>query len=121
MARPATVEEYLASFEGPAFERLEELRSLVRREIPQATEELKWGTPAYSTRTILVVIAAYKHHANIVFTPSTREVFADRLEEFETGKGSVKLPYDRPVPTELLTEMIRYRLQECEEQGVNWM
>lgn len=121
MARPSTVEEYLAGFEGPARERLEELRDLARREVPQATEELKWGTPAYSTRTILFVIAAYRHHANIVFTPSTREAFADRLGDYETGKGSVKLPYDRPVPGELLAEMIRYRVDECEEQGVTWM
>lgn len=121
MGRAGTVEEYVGSFAGAAGEMLRGLRELAQREAPQAREELKWGTPAYSTRTILFVIAGYTEHANIVFTPSTREAFADRLRELETGKGSVKLPYDRPVPWELLAEMIRYRLHECEEQGVNWM
>lgn len=121
MARPTTVEEYLAGFEGPARRRLEGLRELARREVPQAREELKWGTPAYSTRTILFGFAGYKHHASIAFTPSTKEAFDDRLGEYETGKGTVKLPYDRDIPADVLAEMIRFRVHECEQEGVNWM
>lgn len=115
------VDQYLASFEGEARETLTALRALARRAAPQATEALKWGTPAYSTRTILFVLAGYSKHANVTFTPSTREAFDPELVAFETGKGSVKIPYGREIPVDLLQRMIAYRREECEVRGVNWM
>ncbi|GGC29736.1 hypothetical protein GCM10010974_10400 [Brevibacterium sediminis] len=67
------------------------------------------------------MFAGYKKHANVVSTPSTKDVFADRLQDFDTGKGSIKLPYDGEIPTELLTEMIAHRIREFEVDGVKWM
>ena len=67
------------------------------------------------------MFAGYKKHANVVFTPSTKKAFADRLLDFDTGKGSIKLPYDDEIPTELLTEMIAHRIREFEVDGVKWM
>ncbi|MFD6492457.1 hypothetical protein [Streptomyces sp. NPDC060188] len=50
-----------------------------------------------------------------------REAFDAELDGFETGKGTVKLPHDTPVPTDLLHRMIAYRIREHEEAGVLWM
>jgi uncharacterized protein YdhG (YjbR/CyaY superfamily) len=71
--------------------------------------------------TILFIFGGYKKHANFVFTPSTREAFADELAGFKTGKGSVQLPYDAPVPAELLGRMIAHRIREFSDEGVRWM
>jgi uncharacterized protein YdhG (YjbR/CyaY superfamily) len=79
------------------------------------------AAPPYAFGSILFVFAGYKRHANFVFTPSTKEAFADRLQDFDTGKGSIKLPYDDEIPTELLTEMIAHRIREFEVDGVKWM
>jgi uncharacterized protein YdhG (YjbR/CyaY superfamily) len=73
MAKPLTVDEYIGSFSGPAQARLRELRELSRAAAPETTEELKWGHPAYSLETILFVFSGHQNHANLVFTPSTRE------------------------------------------------
>ncbi|WP_114854872.1 iron chaperone [Brachybacterium sp. YJGR34] len=123
MTKPTTVEEYIAEHEEPAGEVLRELRALSREVVPAAAEELKWGSPAivHPRGTILLVYSAHRRHANITFTPSTREAFAAELTTFETGKGSVKLFYDRPVPRELLRRMIAHRLEEFERRGVLWM
>ena len=96
-SRPATIDEYLAALEDPARTRLAELRNLVREELPEATEAIKWGSPAFvhSRGTILLVISAHKAHANFTVTPSAKEAFAAELEGLETGKGSVKLPTTR--------------------------
>ncbi|HHX48253.1 MAG TPA: DUF1801 domain-containing protein [Brevibacterium sp.] len=121
-SKPTTVDEYIALFDDErhrAF--LTRLRELSRAAAPQAEESLKWGSPAYAFGSILFVFAGYKRHANFVFTPSTKEAFADRLQDFDTGKGSIKLPYDDEVPTELLTEMIAHRIREFEVDGVKWM
>lgn len=122
MAKPTTVDEYHAALSGTPAELLGELRGLARTTAPATTEVLKWGHPAavHSEGTILFVYSAHKSHANIVFTPSTLEAFADELSGFETGKGRVKLVYGEPIPTALLKRMIQYRIDEFEQNGVNW-
>ena len=121
-SKPASVDEYIASFDDEQHrDFLTRLRELSRAAAPQAEESLRWGSPAYALDSILFVFAGYKKHANVVFTPSTKEAFADRLQDFDTGKGSIKLPYDDEIPTELLTEMIAHRIREFEVDGVKWM
>lgn len=122
-AKPTTVAEYLALREGPALELLTELRAISREAVPEATETLKWGSPAYvhPRGTILFMVSGHTKHANFTLTPSTREAFTEELAAFETGKGSVKLPYGQPVPAALLRRLIAHRVREFEEDGVNWM
>lgn len=122
LSRPGNVDEYIASFadvERQDF--LRRLRDLSRANAPAAGEGLKWGSPSYFLDTILFAFAGYTEHANFVFTPSTKAAFADRLTDFDTGKGSVKLFYDREIPVDLLAEMIAYRIREFEVDGVTWM
>ena len=121
MSRPVTVDEYIESFPDLARERLGELRGLSRSLVPEATETLKWGAPAYAVEPILFTFVGYPKHANFVFTPSTREAFDRELSGFRTGKGSVQLPYADPVPTELLGKMIEHRVREFEVDGIRWM
>lgn len=121
-SRPGDVDEYIASFDDAHKQDfLCKLRDLSRAAAPTADEGIKWGSPAYIQGTILFVFAGYAKHANFVFTPSTKETFADRLSDFETGKGSVKLYYDSEIPVDLLSEMIAYRIREFEVDGVKWM
>lgn len=120
MAKPQTVDEYIDGFPAPVQSRLRELRALSRTTAPLATEGLKWGNPAYSSGTILFAFAAYRTHSNVAFTPTTVEAFADELAAFTTGKGTVQLPHDEPVPTDLLARMIAHRLDEFENHHVLW-
>ena len=121
--KPTTVDEYIAALEEPAAGLIRELRALGRETVPAASEALKWGSPAliHPSGMILTIASAHKHHANVTFTPSTREAFDAELAGFETGKGSVKLPYDQPVPAALLRRMLEHRLREYEQDGVTWM
>jgi uncharacterized protein YdhG (YjbR/CyaY superfamily) len=116
-----SVDEYIDSFPVAVQPRLRELRRISRAGAPHATEGLKWGSPAYSLGTILFVFSGHQKHANFVFTPSTLAAFSGRLSGYKTGKGSVQLPYDAPVPTDVLTTMIAYRIREYEKDGVKWM
>lgn len=122
-AKPTTVDEYHAALEGPAAELMQRLRELIREELPQSTEALRWSAPAtlHPSGMILLICSAHRAHANVTFTPSTREAFAEELTELETGKGSVKLRYGQPVPAGLLRRMIAFRLREYEKGGVTWM
>lgn len=123
MTKPVTVEDYLDRFDEPAHSMLTRLRTIAGQAAPNTHIELKWGSPAWihASGTILFVVDGFKHHANVVFTPSTREAFDAELVKFKTGKGSVKIAYSDPVPVELLAGMIAYRIREHEDDGVLWM
>lgn len=120
---PSTVEQYCGQFSADAADALSELCRVSRSAAPAATEAIKWGHPTFlhPQGTILFVFSGHKKHANFVFTPSTREAFAEELVGFTTGKGRVQLPYGEPVPAELLQRMIRFRIEEFEQHGVKWM
>jgi len=121
--RPQTVDDYLGGFSGDARELLERVRALAGDAVPEASEAIKWGNAAWLHRsgTILFTLSGYARHANVTFTPSTREAFDDDLADFETGKGSVKLPYGEAVPDDLLRRMIAFRVREHEDDGVLWL
>jgi uncharacterized protein YdhG (YjbR/CyaY superfamily) len=123
MAKPTRVDEYCAGLANPAAQLIGQLRALAKDVAPRASEEIKWSYPAivHPTGTILFMFSAHKNHASIAFTPSTREAFAADLTGYETGKGTVKLPYTEPVPIDLLRRMIEYRVTEVEQHGVTWM
>jgi uncharacterized protein YdhG (YjbR/CyaY superfamily) len=123
MARPQSIDDYLGGFTGQDRKLLEQLRALAHEAAPKATEAIKWGYPAWvhPSGTILFMVSGHAKHANITFTPSTREAFDADLADFSTGKGSIKLPYGRPVPDDLLRRMIEFRVREHEDDGVLWM
>ncbi|MFI6566113.1 iron chaperone [Streptomyces sp. NPDC050534] len=116
------MDEYLEDFAGPARDLLEPVRALAHTAVPQAGEAIKWGHLAWvhPSGTILFTVNGDTKHANVVFTPSTRAAFEDELAAFTTGKGSVQLPYGRPVPAGLLQQMIAFRVREHEDDGVLW-
>ena len=121
--RPKTVDEYIDNFPADQKARLVELRKIIRAVLPDTTEALKWGAPATIDKDgmILVVFAGHKQHINLVGTASTKEALQNELSGYETGKGSVKLPYDKPLPTKLIEKFVLYRAKEYRENGVKWM
>lgn len=119
--KPETVQEYLEALPTEARSRLDALRQLALAQAPGASEGLTWGQPAYSWRgVILFTISGHRDHANIVFTPTTLQAHLGDLGGHTTGQGSIQLPYDLPIPTELLARMIEYRIRELHDDGVKW-
>ena len=43
--------------------------------------------------------------------PEAVEAFAGRLTEYKTSKGTIQLPYSKPLPLELIAEIAKW----CEE------
>lgn len=121
MSHPTTVGEYLEGFPEPQATRLRAIRQLFRAAAPDAAETLKWGAPAYVDDTILFQFVGYTAHANIAVTPSTREAFDGQFGAYATGKGTLKVPYDAPLPSDLIRRMLAYRVREFAERGVRWM
>lgn len=123
MSKAHDVDEYFANAPTAGQALLTQLRQIAKTSAPTATEVLRWGYPAYlhPSGVILFMLSAHKAHASAAFTPSTREAFTEQLAGYETGKGTVKLPYSQQPPWALLRAMIEHRFVEFERDGVKWM
>ncbi|MCA9349752.1 DUF1801 domain-containing protein [Candidatus Saccharibacteria bacterium] len=108
-----TVDQYLANFNGEVYARLQAVRKLIRTEVPEATESIAYGMPAYKfSGKPLVYFAGYAQHLGLYATPSSHQAFAKQLSKYKQGKGSVQFPLDQPLPLDLIREIIRYKAQQ---------
>lgn len=119
--KPTTVDAYIQSCAENVRTMLNEVRSIILQALPDASESLKWGQPAYSYETIMVSFAAHKNHMNFYTTPSTIRALESDLARYKIGKGSIQFPYNIQLPKTLIKKVIEYRLKEYKEQGIKWM
>lgn len=108
----ASVDEYIADFDGIARERLELMRATVREAAPDAEESISYGMPAYKMNGPLVYFAAYANHIGFYATPSGHEEFAFELSRYKQGKGSVQFPHDERLPIDLVRRIVEFRVEE---------
>jgi uncharacterized protein YdhG (YjbR/CyaY superfamily) len=118
MPRRASVDDFFAQLEDHQRAHLESLRELSRRVDPQAREELKWNLPVYvrGRNTNLWMLQNYKRHCSLRFSPEffATQKAAVEAAGYESGEGFVKLPYDRNLPIDLLTSLMRARVEDYE-------
>lgn len=119
--RAATVAEYIAKAPKESQSHLRALRAILRGAAPKATETIKWNTPVYEQTRILFAFGAYRAHLNFMPTPSVIAQFRKELADYKIGKGSIQLPYDRPLPRALLKKMALRRVKELREKDARWM
>ena len=109
----STVDEYIQTFSNDIQRVLNQMRASIREEAPDAIEKIAYGMPAYHTfGKPLVYFAAFKHHIGFYATPSGHELFAENLSGYKQGKGSVQFPLDRPIPFDLVKQIVRFRVEE---------
>lgn len=121
MPKRADVEDFFAQLSDDQRPHLEALRQLSREVDPDAREELKYNLPVYvrGDKANLWTLQNFKNHCSLRFTPAFFGVHKAEVEAagYEAGAGFVKLPYDRELPTELLTSLMRARIDEYARSG----
>ena len=113
-----TVDEYISQFSPGLQEILQTLRKTIQTAAPDAQEKISWGMPAYVLNGYLVFFAAHKHH--IGFYPagtSGIEAFKRELAEYKSSKGAVQFPLDQPLPFELISKIVKFRVDENTAQA----
>ena len=106
------INSYIASFPKETQKHLEELRAIIRKAAPEATETINYGMPTFILNGNLVHFAAFKNHIGFYPTPSGIETFKNELSGYEGAKGSVKFPIDKPIPFDVVTKIVKFRVKE---------
>ena len=111
-AKPATINEYIASFPEDIQKVLEQVRETISQAAPEAGETINYGIPTFMLNGNLVHFAAFKNHIGFYATPTGHEAFAEELSNYKQGKGSVQFPLNKPMPLELITSIVQFRVKE---------
>lgn len=112
MNKPKDTNEYIAGFAPEVQQLLEKVRSTIQKAAPEAVEAISYGMPAFKLNGNLVYFAAFKSHIGFYALPSGNEAFQKDLSQYKTGKGSIQFPFDKPLPLELITKIVKFRIEE---------
>lgn len=109
----SVIDEYIAGYSPELQEKLTEIRDLIRAAVPQASEKISWGMPTFYWKENLVHFAMHKAHIGFYPGASGVEHFEDRLGEYQHSKGAIQFPLKKPLPRELITEIVAFRVEEA--------
>ena len=113
MSKPATIDEYTATFPDKTRMLLEQVRVAIKQAAPQATETISYGIPTFKLEgKSLVHYAGFEHHIGLYATPDGHEEFESELSRYKRGKGSVQFPLDEPLPIELIKRIVQFRVTQ---------
>ncbi len=112
-----TIDEYIGSFPDDIQIILEKIRQTIKEAAPDAEEAISYAIPMFKLNgKNLVHFAAFKNHIGFYATPTGHKAFVKELLVYKQGKGSVQFPIDKPIPLNLITQIIKYRVKENEQK-----
>ncbi|MEP6926644.1 MAG: DUF1801 domain-containing protein [Ginsengibacter sp.] len=115
--KPKDIDEYIAGFPKDTQKILEELRTTISKAAPDAGEAINYQIPTFTLKGNLVHFAAYKNHIGFYPTPSGIEAFKKELSAYDGAKGSVKFPIDKPMPLNLISKIVKFKVKENLERA----
>lgn len=107
-----SIDEYIATFPEEVQVILIELRAVIKASAPDAEEKISYQMPTFALKGNLVYFAAFKNHIGFYPTPSGIQAFKHELSVYEGAKGSIKFPIDEPLPLDLISKIVKFRVVE---------
>lgn len=110
--QPKNIDEYIAAFPPDIQVILQKIRATIHNAAPDAHEAISYAMPTFKLHGNLVHFAAFKKHIGFYPTPSGTEHFQQQISGYKAAKGSIQFPLDKPIPYDLITEIVRFRVEE---------
>ena len=110
------IDEYIAAYPKDIQRMLESIRSTIKKAAPHAEEAIKYAIPTFVLNGNLVHFAAFKNHIGLYPTPRGIKEFEKELSQYKGGKGTVQFPLDKPIPLDLISRIVKFRVQEVSKK-----
>ena len=107
-----SIDEYIFKFPPEVQEILKMLRKIIKESAPDAKEKISYQMPTFVFHGNLVHFAAHKNHIGFYPTPSGIDAFKHELSEYKGAKGSVQFPIEKPLPYDLISKIVKFRVAE---------
>ena len=114
--KPLNIDEYIAAQDETVQPRLSEVREILHAAIPDAEERISWSMPTYWKGKNIIHFAASKKHLGLYPGGEATTVFANELKNFDVSKGTIRLQWNKALPTELIQKIARW----CYENYSGW-
>ena len=119
MAKYQNVDEYMAQLPDDRRAVMEQLRSTIRSAAPNATEAISYNMPAFRLGgRFLVSYEAFKYHYSLFpWSDSMVEELGEEMKPYAVGKGTIRFPADKPIPLELVTRIVAFKVREAAQKA----
>jgi uncharacterized protein YdhG (YjbR/CyaY superfamily) len=116
---PRNIDEYLAGVPEPARTTLEKVRATIRSAVPpETTEAISYRMPTFRYKGALLAFAAFSKHCSLFpMSLAVMAAFQNELKGYDTARGTIHFPLDKPLPATLLKKLVKARLAEKERKG----
>jgi uncharacterized protein YdhG (YjbR/CyaY superfamily) len=116
MQAPAkNIDEYIARYPADVQVKLQKLRETIQKAIPKATEAISYGIPTFKYHGNLVHFGGFKQHLSFFPGAAGVAAFEKELFGYQTSKGTIQLPLDKPLPLKLIKDIVKFRVIQAEE------
>ena len=107
-----TIDDYILQFSQEIQDILIMLRKVIKESAPDAEEKISYQMPTFVLHGNLVHFAAYKNHIGFYPAPSGIVAFKNELSKYKGAKGSVQFPIEQPLPYDLISKIVKFRVAE---------
>lgn len=109
---PASIDEYIAGFPAAVQPILQLVRATIRDAAPDAEETISYQIPTFTLNgAYLIYFAGFKKHVSVYPAPIGSAEFAAEMSVYGSGKGTAKFPLGKPIPFDLITRMVEFRIR----------
>ena len=110
--KPTTPDVYLATVPHETRAALLRLRKIIKSMAPEAEECISYGLPSFRLNgKFLVAYGAAANHC--AFYPgSVVQDLKEDLKNYDTSKGTIRFSPEKPIPTNLVTKLVKLRIAE---------
>jgi len=114
---PTNIDEYIAGFPPDVQKLLRKIRMTIRKAAPEAKEAIKYRIPTFTLNGNLIHFAAFNHHIGLYPTPSGIKEFEKELAAYDGAKGTIRFPFDEPIPYDLIAKIVKFRVQRDRQRA----
>jgi uncharacterized protein YdhG (YjbR/CyaY superfamily) len=109
--KPADVNSYIAGFPESTQRYLNQIRKTFKKAAPKVEERISYGIAQFLLNgRPLIYFAGFKNHVSVYPAPRSDASFKKELASYKGGKGTVQFPLDKPLPLELITRIVKFRV-----------
>jgi uncharacterized protein YdhG (YjbR/CyaY superfamily) len=112
MQNTNSIDEYIERFPPDVQKILKKIRKTIQKAAPDAEEAMKYGIPTFVLNGNLVHFGGYKEHIGFYPDPRGIEELKKEVAPYQAGKGTLQFPLDKPIPYELITRVVKVRVEQ---------
>lgn len=113
------IDGYIKVFPKENQKTLQKIRLAIKKAAPKSEEAISYQIPTFKYNGNLVHFASFSKH--IGFYPGSKAIkhFKKELSKYETSKGTIRFPLNKPIPFPLITKITKWRVKIVDSKKSN--